>query len=166
MTFAGKMKLAIAVCILSTACATASIPIPDKLQGLGTDTVFVRGFTVDHRHRKKILLVEEKESEGYTVSNTANYDGFYAMLSLSGRKLYLIGLETDVAKIHQKDGDEKVTTERAAVPLDEERVFASWFSGDLRQHHSKGVRILAFRRGILVSDTEMAGQTREANKSR
>lgn len=97
-------------------------------------------------------LVEEQRTRGSRrLVRSNNWDGFYADLELREDKLYLSRLLADCPA---EEGHEGIA--KKVIPLGDEAVFTSWFSGELRSiTYGEGRTIertahFFFENGVLV----------------
>lgn len=103
-----------------------------------------------------------KDQKGYGgVSSTANYDGFYASLTLKERKLYLIALAVDAHS--KKKGFFHDDVPLAEIFRSKSPIFTDWFTGDLHEYYGESqgythvksnVRIFSYKKGVLIKTVE------------
>jgi hypothetical protein len=117
-------------------------------------TLYVHGFELNDQLKRQIKQIEERRN--YSIMITSNRDGFYAKLSIENQRLYLDELSIIAHSDQFKAGVQ-------VVPIEEPRLFASWFTGELLRFYGRDlgyteekgtVMRYKFVEGILISTKE------------
>lgn len=149
-------RLVILITLFCFPClAAATGQKPDNMTYRG-EIYPVHGFQLTKQMQNN-LEKYHTTSKCAVIFSSANWNGFYAELSLRDNQLYLINLSTDWDKRISKNCSPPTVHEVFGVSLPADGLFAGWFNGKLVNPYGECTdltcsqyRLFYFKRGILM----------------